>query len=55
MKYFWKVDYQLFLPNIHFCNASKSTIHKSKAHFLGILSVIAEDFPKNMWNILIPQ
>ena len=55
MKDVWKVYYQLVLPNIHQRNASKCAIHTFKAYLLAILSVIAEDFPKNLWDLLIPQ
>ena len=50
-----KVDYQLVPPNFHRRNAVKRAIFAFKVHFLAILAGIAEDFPKNMWDILIPQ
>ena len=52
---FWKLEYQLFLTNLHCCNAAKCAIYTFKAHFLSILSVIAEYFSKNLWDMLITQ
>ena len=55
MRNIWKVDYQLVSLNLHFRNAAEHAICTFKAHFLSTLAGIAEDFPKNMWDILIPQ
>ena len=51
----WKVDYQLFPPNLHRHNAAERAICTFKAHFLLILTGISEDSPKNMWDLLIYQ
>ena len=55
MQEIWRVDYQLFLPNIHLCNAAELAIHILNAHALSILSDIAEYLPKNLWDLLITQ
>ena len=55
MKGVWKLNYHIVPPNVHFCNAVKRSIHTLKAHFLGILSSITEDFAKKLWYILLPQ
>ena len=55
MKDIWKVDYQLVPPNLHRHNADERTIRTFKANFLAILAGIAENFPKNMWDMLILQ
>ena len=55
MRNIWKVDYQLVPLNLHFRNAAEHAICTFKAHFLSTLTGIAEDFPKNMWDLLIPQ
>ena len=55
MKGVWKVDYKIFLPNVHCRNAAERAICTFKVHFLEILSGIAKDFPKKLWDILPPQ
>ena len=55
MQDIWKVDYQLVLPNIHRHNPAERAISTFKAHFLSILAYIADDFPKNMLDLLITQ
>ena len=55
MRNIWKVDCQLVPLNLHFRNAAERAICTFKAHFLSTLAGIAEDFPKNMWDLLIPQ
>ena len=55
MRNIWKVDYQLVPLNLHFRNAAERAICTFKAHFLSILAGIGEDFPKNMWDLMIPQ
>ena len=51
----WRVEYQAVPANLHIHNADKCSICTFKAHFLWILAGIAEYFPKNMWDLLIPQ
>ena len=55
MQDIWNVDYQLIPTNFHIRNAAELTIHTFKTHFLSILAGIAEDFPKNLWDLLIHQ
>ena len=51
----WKADFQLVLTNIHRCNTAERDIRTFKAHFLAILARVAPDYPRNMWDLLIPQ
>ena len=51
----WKVDYQLVPPDNHRHNAAEREIRTFKAYFLSILAGIAYDFPRNLWDILLPQ
>ena len=51
----WKADFQLVPPNIHHRNTAERAIHTFKAHLLAILAVVAPDYPRNMWDLLIPQ
>ena len=50
----WKADFQLVLPNIHRRNAAEQAIRTFKSHFLAILTGVAPDYPRNMWDLLIP-
>ena len=51
----WKVDYQLVPPDMHRRNAAERAIRTFKAHFLAILAGVDQDFPSNLWNLLVPQ
>ena len=51
----WGVRYQLVPPHIHFINSSWRAILTFKAHFISILSGMANTLPKNLWYLLIPQ
>jgi hypothetical protein len=42
-------------PVCHRHNAAKVAIHNFKAHFLSVLASVADDFPPNLWNWLLPQ
>ena len=55
MQDIWKADYKLVPPNLHRRNVAERIIHTFKAQLLSILSGIAEDSPKNMWDLLTPQ
>ena len=48
------IKYQLVPPDIHMRNASERAIQNFKAHCLYILSRIAPDFPKFLWDHLLP-
>ena len=47
--------FQLVPPNIHRRNAAERAIRTFKAHFLSILAGVAPDYPRNLWDLLIPQ
>ena len=42
-------------PDIHRRNAAERSIQTFKAHFIFILAGIAPDFPKLLWDHLLPQ
>ncbi|KAL7525219.1 hypothetical protein ACHAXR_001556, partial [Thalassiosira sp. AJA248-18] len=47
--------FQLVPPNMHRRNAAERAIRTWKAHFLAVLAGAAPDFPRNLWDLLIPQ
>ena len=49
------MDYQLVPPDMHRRNAAERAIRTFKAHFLAILAGVDQDFPSNLWDLLIPQ
>ena len=49
------IKYQLVPPDIHRRNAAEHAIQNFKAHFLSILEGISPDFPKFLWDHLLPQ
>ena len=51
----WKVQFQLVPPDMHRQNAAERAIITFKAHFLAILASVAPDFPRHLWDILLPQ
>ena len=51
----WNMNYQLVPPNTHRSNAAERVICTFKAQFISILAVIAPDFPRNLWGLLLPQ
>ena len=51
----WKVAYQFVPPDNHRRNAAERAIRTFKAHFIAILAGIAPDFPRNLWDLLLPQ
>jgi hypothetical protein len=50
-----KLDMELVPPGCHRRNASEVAICNFKAHFLSILARVANDFPPNLWDWLLPQ
>jgi hypothetical protein len=50
-----KLDMELVPPGCHRCNAAEVAIRNFKAHFLSILTRVANDFPPNLWDQLLPQ
>ncbi len=50
-----KLDMELVPPGCHRRNAAKVAIRNFKAHFLSILAGVADNFPPNLWDWLLPQ
>ena len=46
---------ELVLLGCHRRNAAEVEICNFKTHFLNVLAVVAEDFPINLWDRLLPQ
>ena len=51
----WKVQFQLVPPDMHRRNAAERAIRTFKAHFIVILAGVALDFPRHLWDLLLPQ
>ena len=51
----WNAKYQLVPTHTHRSNASERAIRTFKAHLLSILTGVAPDFPRNLWDLLLPQ
>ena len=51
----WNSNYQLVLPNTHRRNSAERAICTFKAQFLCIIVGVALDFPRNLWELLLPQ
>ena len=49
------INYQLVPLDIHRRNTAERAILTFKAHFLPVLAGIAPDFPKLLWDHLLPQ
>ncbi len=50
-----KLDMELVPPGCHRCNAAKVAVCNFKAHFLSVLAGLANDFPPNLQDRLLPQ
>ncbi len=50
-----KINMELVPPGCHQQNAAEVAIRKFKSHFLSILAGVADDFPQNLWDRLLPQ
>ncbi len=50
-----KLDMELVLPDCHRRNTAKVAICNFKAHFLSVLAGVADNFPTNLWDWLLPQ
>jgi hypothetical protein len=50
-----KVDMELVPPGCHRHNAAKVAIRNFKAHFLSVLNGVANNFPPNLSDWLLPQ
>ena len=51
----WKCTYQLVPPYMHRQNTAEQAIQNFKAHFLAILAGVNPGFPKNRWDLFLPQ
>ena len=47
--------YKLLPLHTHRSNAAERAIRMFKSHFLSILAGVAPDFPRNIWDLLLPQ
>ena len=50
-----KMELELVPPGCHRRNTAEVAIQNFKAHFLSALAGVAEDFPLNLWDRLLPQ
>jgi hypothetical protein len=50
-----KLDMKLVPPGCHRRNAAEVAIRNFKAQFLSILAGVADNFPPNLWDWLLPQ
>ncbi len=50
-----KLGMELVPPGCHRRNAAKVAIRNFKAHFLSILAGVADNFPPNLWDQLLPK
>ena len=51
----WKHEMELVPPGCYQQNAAEVAICNFKTHFLSVLAGVAEDFPENLWDRLLPQ
>ena len=51
----YNMNYELVPPGCHRQNAAEVAIRNFKAHFLSILAIVADDFPLQLWDKLLPQ
>ena len=51
----YKMTMELGPPGCHRRNAAEVAIRNFKAHFLSVIAGVAEDFPLNLWDRLLPQ
>ncbi len=49
------MNMELVPPGCHQQNAAEVAIRNFKSHFLSILAGVADDFPQNLWDRLLPQ
>jgi hypothetical protein len=50
-----RLDMELVSQGCHSCNAAEVAISNFKAHFLSIFASVANNFPPNLWDWLLPQ
>ena len=51
----YNMKYELVSPGCHRRNAAEVAIRNFKSHFLSILAGVADDFPLQLWDRLLPQ
>ena len=51
----WKCTHQKVPPDMHRRNKAERAIRTFKAHFLAILASVDPAFPRNRWDLLLPQ
>ena len=51
----WNVRHQKVPPDMHRRNKAERAIRTFKAHFISILASVDPSFPKNRWDLLLPQ
>ena len=51
----WGAKFQLVPPIMHRRNTAERAIHTFKAHLLAVLAGVATNFPRFLWDLLIPQ
>ena len=51
----WNANYKLVPTNTHQRNAAERAICTFKDHFISILAGVAPYFPRNLWDLLLPQ
>merc|ERR1712155_310154 len=51
----YNMELELVPPGCHCCKAAEVAIQNFKAHFLSILAGVADDFPMQLWDCLLPQ
>ena len=49
------ITWELVIVGMHRRNVAEKTTQTLKGHFKSIICGVAEDFPINLWGILIPQ
>jgi hypothetical protein len=50
-----KMNMELVPPGCHWQNVAEVAICNFKSHFLSVLAGVADDFPQNLWDHLLPQ
>ena len=51
----WHCSHQNVPPDMHRWNKAKQAIRTFKAHFISILASVDPAFPRNRWDLLLPQ
>jgi hypothetical protein len=51
----FKIQMDLVPPGCHRRNTAEVAIQKFKAQFLSVLTGVAEDFPIQLWDLILPQ